>query len=64
MSKHAIHFFESQFQRQVAGGEFVLNPFERMALVITSYSIHYTKLYDRTLPACAAGRTGRACRQP
>lgn len=32
MSKHAVHFFESQFQRQVAGGEFELNPFERLAM--------------------------------
>ena len=28
----SVRFFESQFQRQVAAGEFALNPFERMAL--------------------------------
>lgn len=32
MSNHSVRFFDSQFQRQVAGGEFALNPFERMAL--------------------------------
>lgn len=32
MSNHSVHFFDTQFQRQVAGGEFALNPFERLAL--------------------------------
>lgn len=32
MSNHAVRFFDTQFQRQVAGGEFELNPFERLAL--------------------------------
>jgi tellurite methyltransferase len=32
MSKHSVRFFDAQFQRQVAGGEFALNPFERLAL--------------------------------
>ena len=32
MSNHTVRFFDSQFQRQVAGAEFELNPFERMAL--------------------------------
>lgn len=32
MSNHSVRFFDSQFQRQVAGGEFELNPFERLAL--------------------------------
>ncbi|MCP5277458.1 MAG: class I SAM-dependent methyltransferase [Thiobacillus sp.] len=32
MDKHAVRFFDTQFQRQVAGGEFDLNPFERLAL--------------------------------
>jgi tellurite methyltransferase len=32
MSNHSVRFFDTQFQRQVAGGEFELNPFERMAL--------------------------------
>lgn len=32
MSNHSVRFFETQFQRQVAGGEFELNPFERLAL--------------------------------
>lgn len=32
MSNHAVRFFDAQFQRQAAGGEFELNPFERLAL--------------------------------
>jgi len=28
----SVRFFENQFQRQVAGGEYALNPFERLAL--------------------------------
>ncbi len=32
MPTHSVAFFESQFQRQVAAGEFALNPFEQMAL--------------------------------
>ena len=32
MSNHSVRFFDTQFQRQVAGGEFELNPFERLAL--------------------------------
>lgn len=32
MSNHSVRFFDTQFQRQVAVGEFVLNPFERLAL--------------------------------
>jgi tellurite methyltransferase len=32
MSKHSVNFFDSQFQKQVAGGEFSLNPFEARAL--------------------------------
>lgn len=32
MSNHSVRFFDAQFQRQVAGGEYALNPFERMAL--------------------------------
>ncbi|HNQ03057.1 MAG TPA: class I SAM-dependent methyltransferase [Thiobacillaceae bacterium] len=28
----SVRFFEAQFQRQVAGGEYALNPFERLAL--------------------------------
>lgn len=32
MSNHAVRFFDNQFQRQVAGGEFALNPFEQLAL--------------------------------
>jgi tellurite methyltransferase len=32
MPTHSIHFFESQFQRQINTGEFELNPFERLAL--------------------------------
>lgn len=31
-SNHSIEFFENQFQRQVAQREFVLNPFENLAL--------------------------------
>lgn len=30
--KHAVRFFDSQFQRQIASGEFALNPFELAAL--------------------------------
>lgn len=29
---HSINFFDAQFARQVAGGEFSLNPFEKLAL--------------------------------
>jgi tellurite methyltransferase len=32
MSKHSVNFFDSQFQKQMAGGEFALNPFEARAL--------------------------------
>jgi len=32
MSNHSVRFFDTQFQRQVAAGEFELNPFERLAL--------------------------------
>jgi len=32
MPTPSIHFFETQFQHQVCAGEFVLNPFERLAL--------------------------------
>ena len=32
MSSHTVHFFDTQFQRQLAGGDFALNPFERLAL--------------------------------
>lgn len=32
MSNHSVRFFDTQFQRQVAGGDFALNPFERLAL--------------------------------
>jgi hypothetical protein len=28
----SVEFFDSQFKRQVQGGEFELNPFERVAL--------------------------------
>ena len=29
---HSVNFFDTQFARQIAGGEFALNPFERLAL--------------------------------
>ena len=29
---HSVEFFDTQFKRQVQGGEFELNPFERVAL--------------------------------
>jgi tellurite methyltransferase len=32
MSNHSVNFFDSQFQKQVASGEFALNPFEQVAL--------------------------------
>jgi len=32
MSNHSVNFFDSQFQKQVASGEFALNPFEQLAL--------------------------------
>ena len=32
MSSESVHFFETQFQRQVRAGEFALNPFESQAL--------------------------------
>jgi tellurite methyltransferase len=32
MDTHSTRFFEAQFQRQVAGKEFALNPFETLAL--------------------------------
>lgn len=32
MPTHSVRFFDSQFQRQVSAGEYVLNPFERLAL--------------------------------
>ncbi len=32
MPTQSVHFFETQFQRQVCGGEFALNPFEQLAL--------------------------------
>jgi len=32
MSRHSVNFFDSQFQKQVASGEYALNPFEQMAL--------------------------------
>lgn len=35
-SDRSVTFFESQFQRQVAGGEFALNPFEIAALEFVS----------------------------
>jgi tellurite methyltransferase len=32
MSNHSVNFFDGQFQKQVASGEFALNPFEQAAL--------------------------------
>jgi tellurite methyltransferase len=32
MPTHSVRFFETQFQRQVSGGEFELNPFECLVL--------------------------------
>ena len=32
MTSHSIDFFDKQFRRQVASGDFVLNPFELLAL--------------------------------
>jgi len=32
MSNHSVNFFDSQFQKQVASGEYALNPFEQLAL--------------------------------
>lgn len=32
LSKHSVRFFETQFRKQVAGGEFALNPFEQRVL--------------------------------
>ncbi|MEW5788505.1 MAG: class I SAM-dependent methyltransferase [Pseudomonadota bacterium] len=32
MPTHSVRFFDTQFQRQVSAGEYVLNPFERLAL--------------------------------
>lgn len=32
MSRHSVKFFDSQFEKQVAAGEFALNPFEQAAL--------------------------------
>lgn len=32
MSNHSVRFFDSQFQNQVASGQFALNPFETLAL--------------------------------
>lgn len=32
MGNNSVRFFDSQFQRQLAGGDFELNPFERMTL--------------------------------
>lgn len=32
VGRHSVAFFESQFRRQAATGEFALNPFERLAL--------------------------------
>lgn len=32
MSRHSIGFFDTQFRNQVANGQFVLNPFEELAL--------------------------------
>ena len=31
-TNQSITFFDAQFQKQVAGGDFVLNPFEKAAL--------------------------------
>lgn len=32
LDKHSVRFFDSQFQNQLASGEFALNPFEQCAL--------------------------------
>lgn len=32
MTNKSVEFFDSQFQRQVAGGDYALNPFEHLAL--------------------------------
>ena len=32
MPTHSVRFFETQFRRQLDGGDFALNPFERLAL--------------------------------
>ena len=36
MPSHSITFFDTQFQKQVAGGDFALNPFEKRALPFVS----------------------------
>lgn len=35
-SDHAVRFFDTQFQRQIAAGEYALNPFERAVLPFLS----------------------------